>query len=155
MDQSQRTIGRQVASVVRAFEKRLTTRGRRWVAVFLNEDTIAIALHGSLTAAEIARVRSPAGAARVLEFHRRLFATGTAALRRRIKSITGMDVRGVVAAEIEPATGSVAQVFTTDTTAEEFVRTLAGPAGSVCRTVDKTGRATRDTRPRLAAMGSR
>ena len=125
MDQSQK-----IARAARAFEKRRTKHGRKWVAVFMNEDTIVIALHGSLTAAEKALAQSLAGAAQVREFHRQLFANASATLLRKIKSITGMEVRDTTA-EIEPTTGSVVQVFTTDTVGEDFLLAPGGPAGTV------------------------
>jgi len=92
VDLSQRTIGQRIAQAARAFEKRRTKHGRRWVAVFMNEDTIVIALHGCLTAAEKAAAQSPAGAAEVREFHRQLFANAAFLLMRKIKSITGYNV---------------------------------------------------------------
>ncbi len=119
MNLSQRTIGQWIARAARAFEKRRIKHGRKWVAVFMNEDTIVIALHGSLTAAEKALAQSPAGAARVREFHRQMFADAPTVLHRKIKSITGMEVRDTTA-EIDPKTGQVVQVFTTETVGEEF-----------------------------------
>jgi uncharacterized protein YbcI len=102
----------------------------------MNEDTVAIALHGTLSAAEHALAQSPAGAAQVREFHRHLFASEF--LHRKIKTITGMEVRDTIA-EIEPTTGGVVQVLTTDTVAEEFQR----PPSEGART-----RAPRHARPR-------
>ena len=89
----------------------------------MNEDTIVIALHGPLTVAEKALARSPAGAAQVRDFHRRLFADGSAPLHRSIKSISGMEVRGTEA-EIVLATGSVVQLFTTATAGKDFLPAL-------------------------------
>src|SRR4029079_14578095 len=96
---------------------------------FMNEDTIMIALHGSLTAAEKALVQNPASAAQVREFHRQLFTNVSATLLRKIKNITGMEVRDTTA-EIEPTTGSVVQVFTTDTVGEKFLLAPGGTAGT-------------------------
>jgi uncharacterized protein YbcI len=128
MDQSQGAIGQKIARAARAFEKWRTKHGRKWVAVFMNEDTIVIALHDSLTVAEKALAQSPVGAAQVREFHQQLFANVSATLLREIKSITGMEVRDTTA-EIEPTTGSVVQVFTTDTVGEEFLLAPGEPAG--------------------------
>jgi uncharacterized protein YbcI len=107
------------------------------VAVFMNEDTIVIALHGSLTIAEKVLAQTPAGAAQVREFHRQLFANGSTTLLQQIRSLTGMEVRDTTV-EIEPTTGSVVQVFTTETVGEEF---LLAPCGSAGRrdTVGPTG----------------
>jgi uncharacterized protein YbcI len=129
MDKSKGSIGQKIVRAARACEKRQTKQGRKWVVVFMNEDTIVIALHGFLTAAEKVLAHSPAGAAKVREFHRQLFANASATLPRRIKSITGMDVRGT-AAEIEPMTGSVVRILTTGTVAEKFLLAPAGPAGT-------------------------
>ena len=125
MHQSRGNIGQTIAREARACEERRTKHGRKWVAVFLNEDTIVIALHGSLTAAEKALARSPAGAAKVRDYHRRLFANASATLRRKVKSVTGMEVRDTTA-EIEPATGSVVHLLTTD--AVGFPPASRGPA---------------------------
>ena len=94
----------------------------------MNEDTIVIALHGSLTGAEKALAQSPAGAAQIREIHRQLFTNVSATLHRKIEKITGMEVRETTP-EIEPTTGSGVQVFTTDTVGEEFLPAPCGPAG--------------------------
>ena len=160
MGQSQGTIGQKIARAARACEMRRTKHGRKWVAVFMNEDTIVIALHGSLTAAEKALAQSPAGAAQVREFHRHLFTNDRATLLRKIKSITGMDVRDTTA-EIELSTGSVVHIFTTGTVGEKFLLAPGGPTGirarghspprrleaSARREANKTGCVSRDDRP--------
>jgi uncharacterized protein YbcI len=127
MDQSRGTVCQKIARAARAFEKRRTKHGRKWVALFMNEDTIVIALHGSLTAAEKALAQSPAGAAQVRELHRQLFNNVSTILVQNIKSITGMVVRDTTA-EIEPRTGSVVHMFTTDTV-EGDVPARTRPAG--------------------------
>jgi Na+-translocating membrane potential-generating system (MpsC) len=91
----------------------------------MNEETIVIALHGSLTGAEKALAQCAAGAAEVQEFHRQLFADVSALLLRKIKSITRMDVRHT-STEIDPTTGSVVHLFTTDTVGEDFPRAPSG-----------------------------
>lgn len=123
---SQETIGEKIARAARAFERRQTKHGRKWVTVFMNEATTLIALHGNLTVAE-ALVQTSAGVANVLEFHRQLFTYVAASFYHELKCISGMEVRHT-SAEIEPRSGSVVQVFTTDTVREEFP--LARP-GSV------------------------
>ena len=82
------------------------------VTVVLGEDTLVVTLHDALTPAEKALAQSPAGAARVQEFHRQLFADSMDGLRQEIKRITGRQVREA-AAEIETATGTVVHAFTT------------------------------------------
>jgi uncharacterized protein YbcI len=140
MDLSQRTIGQRIARAARAFEKRRTNHGRKWVAVFMNEDTIVIALHGSLTAEEKALAQSLAGATRVREFHRQMFSKASAALLRKIKSITGMEVRDTTA-EIEPTTGHVVQIFTTDMVAEDLpLASSNSPPSIPCKGTAWSGR---------------
>jgi uncharacterized protein YbcI len=126
---SRQNIGLPVARAARASERRRATPGREWVAVFMNEDTIVIALHGSLTDAERALTRTPAGNARVRAFHRQLFADVADTLRQQIRSITGMEVRGTTV-EIDLTTGTVMHVLTTDTVLAEF---LSAPDATASR----------------------
>lgn len=63
------------------------------------------------------------------EFHRQLFASSSQELRDEIKKITGVNVRES-AAEFEPATGTVAQVFTTGALVEVFLLARSMPAES-------------------------
>ncbi|WP_020476440.1 Na-translocating system protein MpsC family protein [Zavarzinella formosa] len=131
MDKSQENIGEKIARAARDSEKRHTSHGREWAAVFMIEDTVVIALHGSLTDEEKSLVRSPAGAARVREFHRRLFADVTDGLAGRIRRITGMKIRDKTS-EIDLASGSVAQIFTTKTVLAESLfapREIVGKSG--------------------------
>ena len=97
------------------------------VTVVLNEDTLVVTLHGVLSPAEHALARSAAGAAQVQEFHRQLFASSADSLRQEIKRITGAEVREA-AAEIEPSTGTVVQVFTTGTMVQVFLLAHSIPA---------------------------
>jgi uncharacterized protein YbcI len=127
VDHSKRPIGQQIARAAHVFEKRRTQHGRKWVVVFLNEETIVIAMHGSLTAGERNLVRTPAGVALVREFHQQLFSKDSVTLFQKIKMITAMEVRDTTA-EIEPTTGSVVQLFTTNTAGEEFPCDPSGPA---------------------------
>ena len=129
MDQPQRTIGQKIAQAARAFEKQRMKRGRKWVAVFMNEDTIIIALHGSLTASENTLAQSPAGATQVQEFHNRLFSNISTTFRRKIKSIAGLEVCDTTA-EIDPTASSVVQVLTTDTVGEDFLLAAGVSAGT-------------------------
>ena len=67
-DESNSTVAEQIARAAGALENRRTNHGRDWLVVFLNEDTIAIALHGSLTVAEKSVAQSLAGAHRFRSF---------------------------------------------------------------------------------------
>src|SRR5205823_13580591 len=117
------TMALQIAHVASAFEQRRTGHTPKSVAVVLSETTLVVTLHEALSPAERALAKSPAGAAQVQEFHRQLFNNSADELRQEIKQITGVEVREA-AVEIEPATGSLVQVFPTGTMVQVFL--LAG-----------------------------
>ena len=94
------------------------------MTVVLAADTLVVTLHGTLSETEKFLARTPEGAAQVQEFHRRLFEDAADPLRAEIKRITGVAVREARAA-IEPATGTVVQVFSTGTMVQVF--RLAAP----------------------------
>jgi|SRR6266404_9110041 len=124
---SDSSMARQIAQVASAFEQRRTGHGPQSVTVVLSEDTLVITLHGALSSAEKALAETPAGAAKLQEFHRQLFLDSSESLRAEIKRITGVAVREA-ATEVETATGSVVQVFTTGTTVQVFLLARAVPA---------------------------
>ena len=82
-----------------------------------------------MTPAEKALAKTQEGASQLQEYHRQLFLTSSESLRQEIKRITGVDVREA-AAEVETATGSVVQVFTTGTTVQVFLLADGVPADS-------------------------
>ena len=127
MDKSGPTVAQEIARAACAFEQRLTGRAPRAVAVVLSGETLVITLHGVLSPAERALAQTPDGAAEVQEYHRRLFASSFDELRQEIKRITGVEVREV-AAEIEPATGTVVKAFTTGTVVQVFLLARNIPA---------------------------
>lgn len=114
------TIAQQVAQAASAFQKQRTGHTPKAVTVVLSEGTLVITLHGALTPAEQALATSPAGAAKVQDFHRQLFANSSDSLRQEIKRITGMQVREA-AAEVETATGTVVHAFTGGTMVQVFL----------------------------------
>jgi uncharacterized protein YbcI len=135
MDQSNLTMAEQVARVAMAFEQRRTGHLPERATVVLSEDTLVVTLHGALSPAEKVLASSPAGAARVQEFHRQLFLSSCEALRQEIKKITGVEVREATA-EVETTTGTVVHAFTTGTVVQVFLlaaglpsSTWNGPAG--------------------------
>ena len=123
MDKAKLTMAQQVAKVAGAFQQQRTGHAPKVVTVVLSGDTLVITLHDALTPAEQALARSPAGAARVQEFHRQLFADSADSLRQEIQRITGVEVREA-AAEVETTTGTVVHAFTTGTMVQVFL--LAG-----------------------------
>ena len=120
MDKLNPTMAQQVALAASAFQQQRTGHTPQAVTVVLSGETLVITLHGALSPAEKALAKTPAGAAQVQEYHRQLFTSSAGTLREEIKRITGVDVREA-AAEIEPATGNVVQVFTTGTMVQVFL----------------------------------
>jgi uncharacterized protein YbcI len=123
------TIAQQIAQAAVAFERQRTGHTPQSVAVVLGEGTLVVTLHGALSPAEQILARTADGAARVQEFHRQLFADAAGPFRAEIQRITGVEVREA-AAEVEPATGTVIQVFTTGTAVQVYLLAGAVAAGS-------------------------
>ena len=114
------SIAKQVAQAAAIFHVERTGQTPDSVAVVLSGDTLVVTLHGALSQAERAMAKSEKGAAQVEEFHKRLFASALEPLREQIGKIVGADVLEASAA-IEPATGTVVQVFTTGTMVQVFL----------------------------------
>jgi len=123
------TMAQQIAEVATAFQRQRTGHEPKSVSVVLSGDTLVVTLHGALSQAEQAMAQNEVGAAKVREFHRRLFLNASDTLREEIKRITGMDVREATA-EVEPTSGSVVQVFTSGTMVQVFLLSGAVPTGS-------------------------
>src|SRR5437763_525354 len=119
MDKVPLTMAQRLAEIAGTMQQQRTGHPPSAVTVVLGEDTLVVTLHDALTPAEKALAKSPAGAARVQEFHRQLFADSSDAFRQEIKRITGRDVREA-AAEIEAATGTVVHAFTTGAMVQVF-----------------------------------
>ncbi len=120
MIKSNASMAQQIAKAAIAFEKKRTGHTPKSVTVVMSDSTLMITLHGALSPAERALAKSPAGAAQVQDFHRQLFTSAADSLRQEIKRITGVDVREAVA-EVEPASGTVVQAFTTGTVVQVFL----------------------------------
>jgi uncharacterized protein YbcI len=123
------SVAQQIAQAASAFEQRRTGHVPQSVAVILSENTLVITLNGALSPAEKALAKNPAGAAQVQEFHRQLFLDSADSLREEIKRITGVEVREATA-EVEPASGTVVQVFTTGTVVQVFLLASGVPASN-------------------------
>jgi uncharacterized protein YbcI len=117
---------RELAQVVSAFQRQSTGHAPKAVSVVLSDDTLVITLHEALTVAERALAHSTEGAAQIQQFHRQLFASSSASLRREIRRITGRDVREATA-EVDPSTGAIVHAFTTGTVVQVYL--LSGDSG--------------------------
>ena len=118
------TMADQISLAASLIERRRTGHARKWLTVFLNADTMVITLHGALTAAEQSLIERQADAGRLEEFHRRLFTDDPASLWRKIRRITGMEVRDATA-EVDTTNGTVVQVLTNNTVVKEFLLNLS------------------------------
>ncbi len=127
MKQADADMVQRITDAAIAFEKRRTgNHVPKSVTVVFNEGTLVITLHEALTPAEMIMARTAAGAAKVQEFHRLLFASASDSLRKEIELITGMSVCEATV-EVEPATGAVVHAFTTGTVVQVFQLTETAP----------------------------
>jgi uncharacterized protein YbcI len=129
MTQFETSIAKQVAQAAATCHLERTGQACESVAVILSGDTLVVTLHGALSPAERTMALSEDGAAKVGEFHRRLFATSLEPLCEQIKTICGAGVLQATA-EIEAAKGTVVQVFTTGTMVQVFLLSGAVAAGA-------------------------
>lgn len=110
------SMAQQIAQTAIAFEEQRLGRKPTSVTVVLGGDTLVITMHGVLSLAEKALAASPAGSARLQEFHQNLFQLASEPLRQEIKRITGLDIcedsinRATAAVQVF-AIGTVVQVF--------------------------------------------
>lgn len=125
--ESKSNVAQRIALAAIAFQQEHTGHAPVSVTVVLGADTLVVTLHGVLSPAERASALTSEGAANVQKFHRELFLSSCGPLRQEIKRITGVDVREA-AAEVEPMTGTVVQVFTTGTMVQVFQLAKSLPA---------------------------
>jgi uncharacterized protein YbcI len=120
------SMAERVATAAIAFQLERTGHAPSAATVVLSSDTLVITLHGALSEAERVLSKSREGAAQVQAFHRELFGSAAAPLRKRIEQITGMAVREA-AGEVEPTTGAVVHAFTGGTMVQVFQMVRTGP----------------------------
>jgi len=123
------TPAQEIAEAVMEFQTKITGHAPKGVTVVLSQDTLVVTVHEALSPAEKEMARTEAGAISVQEFHRQLFANSSQSLRDDIKRITGVDVREAIA-EIEPATGTVVQAFTSNAMVQVFRLARSVPGNS-------------------------
>ena len=122
MNNTNSNLAKQLAHVAGVLQQQRTGLAPKAVTAVLSEDTLVVTLHNALTPAELALSRTLEGVAQVQEFHRQLFASSSELMRKEIKRITGREVREA-SAEIETATGSVVNAFTTGAMMQIFLLT--------------------------------
>ena len=89
---SQPSVAEQIAHAAWTFERQRTGHGAQSMTVMLNENMLFITLSCALSPAEQALAQTPAGADKVQEFHRVLFAGCTEVLRNDVQRFTGVPV---------------------------------------------------------------
>jgi uncharacterized protein YbcI len=112
------------------FQEQRTGRRPTAATAVLSKDTLVITLNDALTPAEKALSQTPQGAAQVQEFHRQLFAGSTTEMHQEISKLIGRRVKEV-AAELDPATGSVVHAFSTGDMVQVFLLTPDNPPKAV------------------------
>jgi uncharacterized protein YbcI len=127
MDECDSSMSQQIARAASDFERQRTGHVPKSVTVVLSNDTLVITLRGALSPAEKAVAKSPAGAAKMQEFHRQLFGNSCQPLREEIKRITGVEVREATT-EVETTAGAVMQLFATGTVVQVFLLARSVPA---------------------------
>ena len=101
---------KQLADVVRQFEKERTGRMPESVTAELLDVSLVITLHGELSPAEMDLAKTPEGVTEVQELHRKLFLTSCGSLLKEIEVITGVAVLEATS-EVTTDTGTVVQIF--------------------------------------------
>lgn len=114
------SMAQEIAETAIAFEKQRLGRKPTSVTVVLGGDTLVITMHGVLSPAEKALATSPAGAARLQEFHQNLFQLSSDPLRQEIKRITGFEI----CEDANKKATATVQVFSIGTVVQVFL--LAG-----------------------------
>jgi uncharacterized protein YbcI len=146
MNENESAMAQKIGRVAIAFQTERTGHAPLSATVVLGGETLVITLHEALTPAERALASTPAGAAKVQEFHRQLFLTSAEALRDEIKRITGREVCES-AAEVDPGTGSVIHAFTSGTTVQVFQLNGKSPEVKKSESADQLERAEDDGLP--------
>jgi uncharacterized protein YbcI len=110
MDKCNSIMAQQIGAAASAFEQSRTTHRPESVTVIVSDTTLVITLHVALSPAERALARSPTGAAKLEEFHQRLFSSSAESFWQEVERITGVEVRESTV-KVQPASGTVVQVF--------------------------------------------
>ncbi|MFM7521527.1 MAG: Na-translocating system protein MpsC family protein [Planctomycetota bacterium] len=113
------SVSKELAGIALAMQTERTGHAPKAVTVVTGPETVVVTLHEALTPAEKLLARSAAGAAKVEEYHRALFAVSCDELRREVQRLTGQRVREA-AVVVEPATGAIVHAFTSGTLVQIF-----------------------------------
>jgi len=112
-------LTKELAEIALSMQSERTGHAPKAVTVVASDETVVLTLHEALTPAEKILARTEAGAAKVEQYHRALFAVSCDELRKEIQRLTGRRVREA-AVVVEPATGAIVHAFTTGTVVQIF-----------------------------------
>lgn len=123
-------VPKELAKIALSMQAERTGHMPRAVTVVASDDTVVLTLHEALTPAEKILANTEAGAAKVEQYHRALFAVSCDELRKEIQRLTGRKVREA-AFVVEPATGAIVHAFTSGTVVQIFQLEPHGGAAQV------------------------
>lgn len=112
-------FSKELAELALTMQSERTGHTPKAVTVVASDETVVLTLHEALTPAEKILARTEAGAAKVEQYHRALFAVSCDELRKEIQRLTGRKVREA-AVVVEPATGAIVHAFTSGTVVQIF-----------------------------------
>ena len=116
---SSAAMSKELADIALAMQSERTGHTPKAVTVVASDETVVVTLQEALTPAEKILVRTEAGASKVEDYHRALFAVSCNELRREIQRLTGRRVREA-AVVMEPASGALVHAFTSGTMVQIF-----------------------------------
>lgn len=112
-------LSQELAQIALSMQAERTGHTPKAVTVVASDETVVLTLHEALTPAEKILASTEAGASKVEQYHRALFAVSCDELRREIQRLTGRKVREA-AVVVEPATGAIVHAFTSGTVVQIF-----------------------------------
>jgi uncharacterized protein YbcI len=112
-------FSKELAEIAMSMQSERTGHTPKAVTVVASDETVVLTLHEALSPAEKILAKTEAGAAKVEQYHRALFAVSCDELRREIQRLTGRKVREA-AVVVEPATGAIVHAFTSGTMVQIF-----------------------------------
>ncbi|NDC63747.1 MAG: DUF2294 family protein [Planctomycetia bacterium] len=112
-------FSKELAEIALSMQSERTGHTPKAVTVVASEETVVLTLHEALTPAEKILASTEAGAAKVEQYHRALFAVSCNELRNAIQRLSGSRVREA-AVVVEPATGAIVHAFTSGTMVQIF-----------------------------------
>jgi len=116
---SSSAVSKELADIALAMQSERTGHTPKAVTVVASDETVVVTLQEALTPAEKVLARTEAGASKVEDYHRALFAVSCNELRREIQRLTGRKVREA-AVVMEPASGSIVHAFPSGTMVQIF-----------------------------------